>query len=120
MVDFEITRKTKLKEINNDMCHNYYYLIQGRMYNDKKEKATKYKKFKWVEFFDIIDLQEYFEKDYITEQDIKDYLNDRECIDLTLINDYNDTKHINDFYKYCNDTINDYNDTNKGGFYGLF
>jgi hypothetical protein len=33
MVDFEITKKQKILEINNDMCHNYYYLIYGRIYN---------------------------------------------------------------------------------------
>lgn len=110
MIDFEITKKTKLKEVNNEMAHNYYYLIQGRLYNDKKDKATRYKKFKFVEFFDIFDLQEYFDKDIITKTDIKNYLNDREIIELTLIKDYKDTKHIKDFYEFCNETINDYND----------
>lgn len=109
MVNYEITKKTKLFEVNNDMCHNYYYLIQGRIYNDKKENATKYKKFKYVEWFDIFDLQEYFEKEYITEKDIKNYLNEIENSYLTMIDNYNDIKHIKDFYNYCKETIDNYN-----------
>lgn len=71
MVDFEITKKQKLLEINNDMCHNYYYLIYGRIYNENK---TRYKKFKYVEWFDIFDVQEFFEdKEYITKKDVEEY-----------------------------------------------
>lgn len=53
MVDFEITKIQKLKEVNNSMCHNYYYIVYGRIYNESK---TKYKKFKFVEWFDIFDM----------------------------------------------------------------
>ena len=52
MVTYEITKTKKLIEQNNDMCHNYYYLINGRFYNSDK---TKYKRFKYVEWFDIFD-----------------------------------------------------------------
>ena len=46
MVNFEITKKQKLYEINNEKCHNYYYLIYGKIYNENK---TRYRKFKFVE-----------------------------------------------------------------------
>lgn len=110
MVDFEITKKQKLLEVNNEMCHNYYYLIYGRMYNENK---TKMRKFRYVVWFDIFDLQEYFEKDIITKNDIKIFLNDLEIGYLMNIKDYYDTKGLKDFYEYCNETINDYNNIRK-------
>ena len=107
MVDFEITKQRKILEINNDMCHNYYFLIYGRIYNESK---TKYKKFKYVEWFDIFDVQDFFEdKEFITEKDVKEYLNNLENGYLTSIKDYEDTKHLQEFYEYCNETINNYN-----------
>ena len=81
MVDFKITKKQKILEVNNDKAHNFYYLVYGHIYNEEK---TRYRKFKFVEWFDIFDLQEYFEKEYITEDDIKQYVN--ELIDTTNIN----------------------------------
>ena len=107
MVDYEITKTKKLLEVNNSMCHNYYYLIYGRMINEEK---TRMRKFKYVLWFDIFDLQEYYEKDFITKQDIKNYVNELSCSPLEYINDFNDEKNIKDFYKYCNETIQHYND----------
>ena len=56
-MEIKITKRTKLLEINNDMCHNFYYLINGRFYNDNH---TAYRKFKFVSWFDIFDVDEYF------------------------------------------------------------
>ena len=110
MVDFEITKKQKLLEINNDMCHNYYYLIYGRIYNENK---TRYKKFKFVEFFDIFDMLEYYEKDFVTKEEIKNYANNLidsiGCSYLCDIQNYNDEKSLKEFYNYCNETIESYN-----------
>lgn len=110
MVNFEITKKQKLLEINNDMCHNYYYLIYGRIYNENK---TRYRKFKFVEWFDIFDMQEYYEKDFITNTEIKAYVNNLidsiGCSYIDDIKNYNDEKGLKEFYNYCNDTIKNYN-----------
>lgn len=106
MVDFEITKTKKLLETNNEMAHNYYYLIYGRIYNEEK---TRMRKFKFVEWFDIFDLQEYFEKDIITKEDIKNYLNDLEIGYLTNLKSYNDIEGLKEFYNYCNETIENYN-----------
>lgn len=110
MVNFEITKKQKLLEVNNDMCHNYYYLIYGKIYNENK---TRYRKFKFVEWFDIFDMQEYYEKDFITNTEIKAYVNNLidsiGCSYIDDIKNYNDEKGLKEFYNYCNDTIKNYN-----------
>ena len=107
MVDFKITKKQKILEVNNDKAHNFYFLIYGHIYNEEK---TRYRKFKFVEWFDIFDLQEYFDKDYITEDDIKQYVNELiETTNITNIKDYNDKEGLKNFYDFCNDTIRRYN-----------
>ena len=106
MVDFEYTKINKIYEVNNCMCHNYYYIFHGRIYN---KEHTRYRKFKYVEWFDIFDVQEFFDKDWVTEQDIKDFVGNLENTYLLCIEDYNDTKHLKEFYDYCNETIENYN-----------
>lgn len=110
MVDYKITKVHKLYEVNNEKCHNYYYLIYGRIYNKEK---TKYRKFKFVVWFDIFDLQEYFEKDIIYKEDIKNYVDD--LIFSTVysylhnMKNYDNEKGLKEFYNYCNETIINYN-----------
>ena len=101
---YTITKMTKLKEINNEMCHNYYYLINGRIYNDDK---SRFKKFKFVYWFDIFDVMEYLDKDRITKKDFRDFLNGTAwtCVD-GYINDYNN---LDGLYNFCNNTIEQYN-----------
>ena len=107
MVNFEITKKQKILEVNNDMCHNYYFLIYGRIYNEDK---TRMRKFKYVQWFDIFDVQEFFEdKEYIKSEDILEYLNNLEVPSLYNLKSYNDEKGLQEFYTFCNDTINNYN-----------
>lgn len=107
MVDFEITKKQKLLEINNDMCHNYYYIVYGRIYNESK---TRCRKFRYVQWFDIFDVQEFFEdKEYITKKDVEKYRDNIEIPYLYNIKNYNDEKGLKEFYNYCNETIEDYN-----------
>ena len=107
MVDYEYTKVAKLHEVNNDKAHNFYYIYYGRIYNEDK---TRYRRFKFVEWFDIFDVQEYFEKEYITRNDIKEYANVlTDNVYLASIRDFNDTKHLKEFYEYCNDTIKNYN-----------
>ena len=110
MVDFEITKIQKIKEVNNSMCHNYYFLVYGRIYN---EGRTRMRKFKYVQWLDIFDVQEFFEdKEWITQEDVREYLNNLEVPYLYNIKDYNDEKGLKEFYNYCNETINEYNKCN--------
>lgn len=109
-MDFEITKKQKLYEVNNEKCHNYYYLIYGKIYNENK---TRYRKFKFVVWFDIFDLQEYFERDIIYKEDIKNYV-DNLIFNISFsylnnIKSYDNKNDLKEFYNYCNETIKDYN-----------
>lgn len=107
----KITKKILLKEINNEMCHNYYYLVYGKIYNDTN---TRYKKFKLVVFFDAFDIQEYYEQNYFTQNDIINYLNDYIGSYIDNISDYNN---LTTFYQICNDTIKEYNKTFSNNYY---
>lgn len=109
--EVKITKTSKLLEVNNDMVHNFYYLVHGRIINENK---TKYKKFRFVLFYDVFDLQEYWEDDdnenvVITKDMEKQYRDDLIFSMVDTIKSYNDTK---DFYELCNDTIKNYNRIN--------
>lgn len=106
MIDIEITKKIKLKEINNCYAHNFYYLYYGRIYNEDK---TKYRKFKIVVWFDIFDVLEYFEKDFYNNEDIKRYTEEIDVIPSYMIKNFEDIEGLKNFYSYCNETISDYN-----------
>lgn len=109
MKDFtvELTTHKKIHEVNNDKCHNYYYVQYGRIYNAEHKR---YRKFKFVVWFDIFDVQEYCEKDIITIKDIADCASEFAWAEYELhsdlINTYDDCK---EFYDWCNKTIDDYN-----------
>ena len=109
MKDFtiELTTHKKILEVNNSMCHNYYYVQYGRIYNAEHKR---YRKFKFVEWFDIFDVMEYFEKDSVTQQEIAEFANETAWSMCEMfansIKSYDDCK---EFYELCNKTINDYN-----------
>lgn len=102
-MEIKITKKEKLQEINNDKVWNFYYLIHGKIINDDN---TRYRKFKFVLWFDAFDIQEYFEQDFFTKENIKEYIN--VLIDgyIERIKGYDDVK---DFYNACSYTIERYN-----------
>ena len=67
-IDF--TRVKKIYEVNNSMCHNFYFQYNGRIYNESK---TKYRQFVFVLWFDIFDVMEHFDTDMVTQEDIKEF-----------------------------------------------
>lgn len=109
MKDFKVklTTHRKILEVNNDKCHNFYYVQYGRIYNSDK---TRYRKFKFVLWFDIFDVVEYFDKDIVSKKEITEFANELAWnICETYkgnIKSYNDCKA---FYDWCNETIDDYN-----------
>lgn len=116
IVDFRITKRSKLLEINNDMCHNYYYLINGRINNNDR---SAYRKFKFIVWFDIFDVDEFFNYDDehdewldrpVTKDDIEQYVDECICCFTDMINSYDDCDY---FYEMCNDSIKRYNEIAK-------
>ncbi len=109
MKDFtiELTTHKKIHEVCNDKCHNFYYLQYGRIYNANK---TRMRRFKFVLWFDIFDVMEYFEKDVVSKKEIAEFANEVAWSTSEMfensIKTYNDCKA---FYDLCNQTINDYN-----------
>ena len=109
MKDFtiEFTRHEKILEVNNSMCHNYYYLQYGRIYN---AEHRRFRKFKFVVWFDIFDVCEHFDKDSITKEEIAECASEfawASCESQSdLIKSYDDCRA---FYDWCNETIKDYN-----------
>ena len=103
----ELTKKEKILEVNNSMCHNYYYYQHGRIYNADK---TKFRRFGFVLWFDIFDVTEYFEKESVTQKEINDYTNiiswETVCTYEGLIKSFDD---CSQFYNMCNETIKEYN-----------
>lgn len=118
-MEIKITKRTKLLEINNDMCHNFYYLINGRFYNENK---TAYRRFKFVVWFDIFDVDEFFNYDDendtwneepITDDMIMEYLNELIWSTVSMVSDYNNEKQLQYFYERCNDSIINYNQISR-------
>ena len=105
-LNYEYTKINLLYEVNNEMTHNYYYIYYGKIYN---QDYTRYRKFKYIYWFDIFDVQEYFEKDYITKDDVREYALNLENGYLLNIKDYNDKEGLKEFYQNCRDTIKYYN-----------
>jgi len=108
MRDYKITKLQKINEVCNDMCHNFYYLAYFRLFS---EDGKRYKRGKFVIWFDIFDLQEYFlEEDEtrgITQEEIKQYAS--EIAVNTLESYYKNYNNTHDLYEFCRQTIVDYN-----------
>lgn len=100
--EIKITKRSLLHEICNEKCHNWYYFIRGRIYDEQK---TCYRKFAFIVFFDVFDVLEELDSDTYTKADIKDYLN--ELIDSMPYPD--DFDNCQDFFNICNETIDNYN-----------
>ena len=109
MKDFtiEFTKLENVLEVNNSMCHNYYYVQYGRIYNADK---THFRRFKFVFWFDIFDVMEFFEKDAVSKSDIGAYA--LECAWCAYESCKGFIKSFDDcqaFYDWCNETIENFN-----------
>lgn len=101
----QITKRKLLLEVSNTMCHNYYYEVVGRVYH---ENGHTYRRFNFVVFFDIFDLQEYFEKDIIHKKDIKEYLDYLIEVNLYMLNGWDDST---EFFEMCKESVDKYNNS---------
>lgn len=103
-MEIKITKRTLAYEVNNDKVHNYYYYVQGHIYNDDN---TKYKKFRFIVSFDVYDLADFYDKDVFTKNDILNYVDEISfCCFTDNIKAYDDCKY---FYELCKQSIENYN-----------
>lgn len=105
----DITKRTRLNRWRNEMWSGEEWLINGRIYNADK---TKYRPFKLVIMFEYWEISEHYESDNIklTNENIKQYIDER-ITDYTMnINGYNDVDY---FYELCNNSIEQYNNRYK-------
>ncbi len=103
----EFTKTQLIKEVNNDMCHNFYYLQYGRIYNADK---TEFRRFKFVFWFDIFDVMEYFDKDAVSKEEIAEFANEIAwCMYETYKGNIKSFDDCQAFYDWCNETIKNYN-----------
>ena len=67
----DMTSCAKILEVNNSMCHNFYFLAKVRVWTGRNTFFRR----RFVVWFDSEDLCEYFSEDHkrITQKDIKDY-----------------------------------------------
>ncbi len=100
----KITKRINLGTVCNEKCHNFYYNVRLRIYFGD----SKYLKCSMLIWFDIFDVQEYFDKDNVTQKDINDYLNEMIFVEIDTINGANLTVTQN-FIKQCNEKIKEYN-----------
>lgn len=112
--DIKITKRTLLWEPNNDMCHNYYYLVQGRIYKKVENEYKRYRKFKFVVWFDIFELQEFADKEWVSKDDQLEFVTELAFSRTERIKSYND---VDEFYNDCNESIRDFNQTTKGAWF---
>ena len=104
-MEIKITKRKLWQEVNNAVCHNYYFAYWGRIYNDDK---TKYKRFSFILSFDVFELQEHYcdSDSEITKEDIQEYADELAYSLTDTIKGYDDCK---EFYDMCNMSIENYN-----------
>lgn len=102
-LNIKVTKTKLLKEVSNDMAHNFYYLVHGRIINEN----NTFTRFRIVLWFDIFDVQDFFEKEIISKNDLRLYLD--EVINSYFISQTDKTE----FISTCNETINNYNNINN-------
>lgn len=102
-MEVRITKRIKLCEVCNDMCHNWYYEVWVRIMNDER---TRYRRFHFVVWFDIFDLQEHYDQDCISQKQIMDYVDVCAYAMTDLIKSYDDYGY---FYDICQESIERYN-----------
>lgn len=100
----KLTKVQLIREVNNDMCHNWYFICYGRIYT---EDLTKFMRVKYIVWFDIYDICESYDKESVTKTEIKEYAKE---LAFSFIDAWHNYKqNFKDFVNDCNQTINRYN-----------
>lgn len=102
ITQIELTKKLLIARVNNSMTSYRKYLVYFKAYvsNDKYMKLKKI-----ITIFDD-DIFEYYEKDHLTQKEIKTAINELIYWDIDYINmDAFETREI------CNNSIIEYNNS---------
>lgn len=113
-MNYKITKKELLKDVNNEMTTYKQYLVHFKVYNEEK---TKYRKFKYVQLIYHDDLFEYAEKDYLSLKEQAQITNEIininvESLLYEFLQNYEDLDGIKGLIKFCNTSIRNYNKSN--------
>ena len=118
-MQYKVTKASQIFEVNNDMCHNYYWLFYVK-FTDGTHKVNM----KFVLWDSLEDICEYFydeddEEEFagVTKGQIREYMLERAYTTIDSYIGYDvENKTLNDcidklkaFRTFCNKTIDDYN-----------
>ena len=68
----ELTKTRLLKEVCNDMCHNWYFGCYGRIFSPDQKH---YKQCSFVLVVDSEDISDYFDgKEVVTQKNVREYV----------------------------------------------
>ena len=70
------------------------------------DEGTRYRRFHFVVWFDIFDLQDHYDADCISQKQIMDYVTECAYAMTELIRSYDDCGY---FYEVCRESIDRYN-----------
>lgn len=104
-----ITKMRLIREVNNCMCHNFYYEVRFRVYTS----ATHYYKGNFVIWFDTEELAERYEdKERFSKADIRAYADECAWAFMEMAPSRNvNADTMRQFYADCRRTIENYNGT---------
>lgn len=106
--DVDMTSCAKFHEVNNDMTHNFYFLVKVRVWTGR---GTFFRR-RFVVWFDTGDLGEYYsDKDTFSKKDIQNYARDIawSFIEGLPVSKECNMESIADFTERCKETIYNYN-----------
>lgn len=97
-----------LREVNNDMVHNYYWLVRVRVVCDGRVFRSRF-----VVWHDVDDVCDYFERDSVTKSLVKKYAGEIAGGPLSFLGGDGGNEFTRSgwgvFVEWCNNTICDYN-----------
>lgn len=104
--DKVITKKRLLGEVNNSMCHNWYYEYHFRLFNTDDTYFHGH----FVLWFDIDEICEYFGTDHVTKKQIAEYADEIGWNFLASAPDEVTKEKVRPFWEMCRDTIRKHNE----------